>query len=330
MPATDSPSDAPVVGIDLGGTNMAVAVVDPRGKVLGRSKRKTRAAEGRDVVIDRMCEAIERACTEAGVERRDLGGVGIGAPSAIDIDKGLVLSSGNLGWKNVPLRDIMEERLRLPVRLDNDVNMAAWGEATLGACAGRGDMLAVWVGTGIGGGLILNGRLWRGPCFTAGEIGQTILFPNCSPGHQTLEEHCSRVGMVRSIETLIGFYPQSMLKKSLTRTAEEGPLGSGPIAEAYANGDELAVRVVESAADLLGVAIANFLTVLSLANVVIGGGVGQALSKPYMERIRRSFERHVYPASLRKCDFHLTELGDDAGVLGAAMLVRESAVAVER
>jgi glucokinase len=247
--------------------------------------------------------------------------VGIGAPSAIDFDHGVVINAGNLGWKNVPLRDLLQQRLRLPVVVDNDVNVAAWGEATLGAGVGKGDLLAVWVGTGVGGGLVLNGGLWRGPLFTAGEIGQVILQPGGAPGHRTVEEFCSRTAIVRSMETIAGFYPSSRFHK-VRAEKEDGPLGSGAIRDLYAEGDELTQHVVDASAGLLGLAIANQLTVLSLKTVVLGGGVVEALGKPYAAKVRESIVAHVFPSTLRKVDVFVTQLEDKAGVLGAAMLAR--------
>ncbi|MBM4114139.1 MAG: ROK family protein, partial [Phycisphaerae bacterium] len=270
------------------------------------------------------------ACAEAGATRAQLSAIGIGAPSAIDFEKGVVLNAGNLGWRNVGLRDIMAKRCDLPVAVDNDVNVAAWGEHELGAGKGRGDMLAVWVGTGIGGGLVLGGKLWRGPLFTAGEVGQTILFPNCSPGRQTVEEHCSRTAMVRSMETLLGFYPNSILRE-FTESASREPLdravSSSVIRECYSKGDALVRRVVDASADLLGLAIANWITVLSIPVVVLGGGVTEALGKSWVSRVRDSFEEHVFPSALRRVEVIASTLKDDAGVLGAAMLARDPSAA---
>jgi glucokinase len=310
-----------VAGIDLGGTNMSIGIVDPKGRIVGACKRKTKAHEGRDVVLDRIVEGVARACAEAAIEPSDLASVGIGAPSAIDFDQGTVINAGNLGWKNVPLRDLLQQRMRVPVVVDNDVNVAAWGEATLGAGVGKGDLLAVWVGTGVGGGLVLNGGLWRGPLFTAGEIGQVVLQPGGAPGHRTVEEFCSRTAIVRSMETIAGFYPSSRFHK-VRAEKEDGPLGSGALRDLYAEGDELTQRVVDASADLLGLAIANQLTVLSLKTVVLGGGVVEALGKPYAAKVRESIVAHVFPSTLRKVEVLVTQLEDKAGVLGAAMLAR--------
>ena len=126
-------SNAPVVGIDLGGTNFTVGVVDSKGRLLGQDRRKTKAHQGRDAVIDRIVESVGDACRDAGVKPEEVGAVGIGAPSAIDWDEGVVINAGNLGWRNVPLREILRKRFGVPVVVDNDVNVAAWGEHVLGA-----------------------------------------------------------------------------------------------------------------------------------------------------------------------------------------------------
>jgi len=311
-----------VAGVDLGGTKVTFGIVSGDGKILAMEKRKTKATTGMESVLDRVVDGLERACKEAGCELGDIDAVGIGAPSAVDFDEGVVIHAGNLGWKNVPLRALLEDRLDLPVLVDNDVNVAAWGEFTAGAARGWSDALGVWVGTGIGSGLILGGKVWRGAFHTAGELGQMVLQPRGGLGRRTVEEHCSRLAMIRSMETLIGSHPQSRMRAVLQRTAEEGPLGSSAIADAYEAGDELVLRVVDDAADLLGLAIANAVTLLSVRGVVLGGGVTDALGKPFVERVRESFEWHVFPATLRKCRVVAAELGDSAGIVGAAALAR--------
>jgi glucokinase len=311
-----------VAGIDLGGTSIAVGIVDTEGRIRGAHKRKTKAATGLEAVLGRIEEAVARACEEAHIGAGQLDAVGIGAPSAINIDEGVVINAGNLGWKNVPLRELLEKRLSRRVVVDNDVNAAAWGEAQVGAARSWKDLLAVWVGTGIGGGLVLNGELWRGSFHTAGEIGQMSLMPRGGAGRRTLEEHCSRVSMVRAMETLAGFYPDSSIVAALARREPGELLGSRQIGLAYAEGDELCRRVVDDAAELLGMAIANAVTLLSVKAVVLGGGVTDALGDRYFGLVRDAFEASVFPSTLRKCRFVASELGDDAGIIGAALLAR--------
>jgi glucokinase len=318
----DFPKDMVVVGVDLGGTNMQIGVVNAEGKVIGRCKRKTKSHEGRDEVIKRIIEGVQRALDEAKTPREKLFGVGIGAPAVVDFDKGTVVKAGNLGWEDVSLRDILMQQLRVPVALDNDVNCAAWGEAQLGAARGRANVLAVWVGTGVGGGLVLGGSIWRGPKLTAGEIGYVVLFPGGQPGMMTVEDICSRTGIVNALKRLLPAYPESALHRLIAEKADEtGAIGSSTIAKAYAMEDELTRKVIDKSAEFLGFAIANLVTMLSIDCVALGGGVTEALGEPYVARVRKSFERTVFPASLRKTEFVASALNDDAGMLGAAMLV---------
>jgi glucokinase len=321
-----------VVGIDLGGTNMQIGVVDGRHRIIGRERRKTQAREGAEAVIDRIVEGVARACADAGASMKDVAAVGIAAPGAIDIPNGVVLEAPNLKWYDLPLRDILRKKVRCPVVVDNDVNGAVWGEFVLGA--GRhhhhnkanelctDDVLGVWMGTGVGGGIVIDGRLFYGEFFTAGEVGHTILFPCGEKGRRTVEDFCSRTGMCRTIHRRLKDFPNSTLC-ALTK-ATDGVIGSQQLADAYRNGDELAVSVVDEAADLLGIAVASWITLLALDVVIIGGGVTEALGRPYLNRIRASFKANVFPKRCRKCKLVMTELKDDAGLLGAALLAREA------
>jgi glucokinase len=312
------------IGIDLGGTNMSVGVVDRRGRIEGRAKKKTKAHEGKDAVVDRIVVAMEAACEDAKVRLADIRTVGIGAPGPVDYERGVVITAGNLGWKNVPLGEVLRKRIGVPVRVDNDANVAAWGEATVGAGEGCDSLLAVWVGTGVGAGIVLNRGVWRGDLWTAGEIGHLISYPGGQPGSRKIEEFCSRTGMVRSLTTLAGLHPDSLFNKALAKhqaDGKTGPLGSSAIADCYGAGDALVIDIVHSAADLLGISIANWITMMSMRTVVLGGGVTEALGKPYIARIEESVKRHVFPSALApKVDLRMTKLADEAGVLGAAML----------
>ena len=194
--------------------------------------------------------------------------------------------------------------------LDNDVNGAIWSEHQLGAAAGRGDLLGIWVGTGIGGGLVLNGSVYHGDLFTAGEIGHTVLMPDGAPGARTVEDLCSRTGIHRQLAA---------------GGADAEKLDTPALVRAYEDGDAQVVRIIDAGAVYLGVAIANMVTVLALPAVVIGGGITEAFGAPYLDRIRASFEEHVFPEQNRRCVLSMTELAADAGLLGAALLAREYA-----
>jgi len=311
----------PVVGIDLGGTNIQIGVVSPDYKVVGHAKLKTKADDGRDAILDRIVEGIAEACTDAKIKPADLAAIGIGAPGAIDPTTGVVLEAVNLRWDNVPLAELLKKKTGKPVVVDNDVNVAVYGENKLGAGDNARDLLGVWIGTGIGGGLILNGALYYGSFMTAGEIGHTILFPGNPPGARSLEHNCSRTSVVeRLVKQIRGN------KKSVISELVDGDLDnvkSKTVAKAYQMGDALTVETVDNAADLIGVAIAGVVTLLSLGRVVLGGGLTEALGDPLVDRVKKSVRFHAFPERCKQVKVVGTKLLDDAGVLGAGLIAYE-------
>ncbi len=311
-----------VMGVDLGGTNMNFGVVDGRCSIVGRARGKTEAAKGLERVVDNLVRGVHEACAAAGAGLADVAAVGIAAAGAVDIPRGVILEAPNLKWTDVPLRDILAGRLCRPVVLDNDVNGAVWGEYRLGAGRGRGDLLGVWVGTGIGGGLVLNGRLHYGAFFTAGEVGHTYIIPDAPRGEREVEDLCSRTGMLRAMRRRAAEHPDSPVAR--LAEGDDAMMGTATIRQAYAAGDALACSVVDRAAWLLGVAIANCITVLALDTVIVGGGITEALGEPYLERIRESFRAAVFPDRCRQCELLMTELAADSALLGAALLAAES------
>lgn len=311
-----------VVGIDLGGTNMQIGVVREDGSIIGRCKRKTKAVLGLDGVVDRLVEGVQRACDDAGLDPKRLGAVGIGVPGAIDMPRGMVLEAPNLGWFDVPIQKILEKRIGCRVAVDNDVNVAVWGEYKRGAARGHGDVLGAWVGTGVGGGLVIGGQLYRGTSFTAGELGQTWIIPGGGPAARTVEHHSSRTAIVDAVIRSLSRYPKSVMHKVVEQ--KKGIIGSSEVADAYLKGDELVIEVVEHAAWILGIAIANVVTLLSINSVVLGGGMTEALGDAFVDLVRKSLVQAVFPAKLADCRVVATALRDEAGVQGAALLAGEA------
>ncbi len=281
-----------------------------------------KADEGLDRVLDRIVDGIAEACAAAGITPSALGGIGIGAPGAVDPGKGVVLEAVNLRWTNEPVAQLLSKRTRVPAYLDNDVNVAVYGENRLGAGKDSRFLLGVWVGTGIGAGLILNGELYYGHFFTAGELGHTIAMPNNQPGGRSLEHNCSRTAVVENIVRMIRSNRESSLRGQIEEGGAE-KIKSRAIAEAYREGDPLTVEIVDHSADLLGIAVAGQVTMLSLERVVLGGGLVEAVGKPYVERVRAGVEKHAFPDACKSCKIVASELEDRAGILGAAMLAME-------
>lgn len=310
-----------VIGADLGGTNLQAAVVDESNSIIGHKHARTQADQGKDHVTNRLVETINSACNAAGVSLAEVGAVGVAAAGAMDIPNGVVLEAPNLGWTNFAFRDRLQEALNLPVVLENDVNGAVWGEYHLGAGTGQGDVLGVWVGTGIGGGLILNGKIHHGEFFTAGEIGHTILTPNGKKGSRTVEDHCGRRSIIRCLNSQLTSNPKSILHE-LTEDGQKN-IDMNVLSQAYLQGDSLAQDVINQSADLLGVAISNWVTMLAINTVIVGGGITESLGQAYLDRIITAFNADVFPSRCRECRIVATELKGNAGLLGAALLAHE-------
>lgn len=307
-----------VVGVDLGGTNLQAGVVDASHRIIGRSSAKTEGHRGMATVLGNLVHAIRQACRNAGIELDEVAAVGVCAAGAIDIPRGVILTSPNLGWIDVPFRDLLGERLERPIVLDNDVNGAAWGEHHLGAGDGTCDALGVWVGTGVGGGLIINNTLIHGDFFTAGEIGHVVIRPDQPRGHRKVEDLCSRNGIKSQIAARLAEFPRSVVHDLVD--GDSSRFSTATLKQAYDGGDDLVTMVIDEAADLLGCAIANVVTLLGLRKVYLGGGIAETFGRPYLERVAASMRSNVFPPRSQACEILMTKLGPDSGLLGAALL----------
>lgn len=304
------PSDI-IIGIDLGGTHFQVGAVNAEGMIIARTRGRTPDDGHFDHVTDALADAVRTVCAEAGLPLQDVGAVGAAAPGAAVPATGVILQAGNLPWHDVPLGDDLSARLDgVRVVVDNDVNAATVGEHRLGAGRGATDMLGIWLGTGIGGGLILGNALHRGTYFSAGEIGQTVPDPDGSEPHRILERQAARSAIARRIAEAKG--------------VEEGEMTAARIADLHAAGDADAARVVDHAAMLIGLSCANAITLLSLGRIVVGGGITERMGEAIIEPIAEAARRDVFPDECRQTPFVMTALGDNAGLLGASLIARDA------
>lgn len=316
-----------VVGVDLGGTKILAAVVTADGKILGQAKRKTKPETGIESVIERIVKTVDDALGSAKVARTDVRAVGIGAPGPIDPDTGTVLMAPNLnGWENVPLAKTLSEQLGVPVFLDNDVNVGTLGEFVYGAGRGAKDVIGVFVGTGIGGGLIIGGQLRSGARHAAGEIGHMIVLaegPYCGCGNRgCIEALASRTAIVNSLRMAM----QSGRKTTLTEALAGGGverLSSGVLAQAWKSNDTLTVEVLTRVQYYLGLHLASLVNFLDPELIVLGGGVIEALGEDFLQPIRRAAYQHfTQRRDASQVKIVLSQLGDNAGILGAAVAAR--------
>ncbi len=313
--------DRPFIGVDLGGTGIKAGILDAKDRLVATEKTKTKSEEGADAVVKRISRTVRETLDEANLKMSDVGGLGIGAPGTIDVAKGVVVNATNLRWNKFPLGKLLGEELGIAVTVDNDVNVGTWGEHVLGAARGFDDVLGVFVGTGIGGGVVLGGKLYHGHFSTAGEIGHTVIHADAPLGRRTVENMASRTAVVNLLVQLI----QANHPSKITQICggDFTAIRSKVLAQAIQEEDNLTLDVVEKAAGYVGVAIANIVTVLSLPCVVVGGGLTEAIGKRYVDWVRAAFESAVFPPDLRECKIVGSKLEDNAGIIGAALLARE-------
>lgn len=315
-----------VIGVDMGGTKILSAVVNESGDILATAKIPTQAKDDTSIVIDRIADSIKEAFQKSGVAVDTIQAIGIGAPGPLDPQTGVVIFAPNLGWKNVPLKTELEERLDIPTFVDNDVNIGTLGEHTYGAGKGIQNLVGIFVGTGIGGGIILNGELFHGASKTAGEIGHIIVKaegPKCGCGTRgCLEALASRTAMTKALRKAI----LKKGKKSILTKLTGGDLElirSGTLAKALRSKDKLTVKVFKQTTKYLGVGIGSIVNFLNPDMIVLGGGVVEALDDKFIDNIRKAAKKYALPDTLKGVQIVRAELGDDAGVLGAAALARQ-------
>jgi len=315
-----------ILGIDLGGTKVLAAVLDPDGKIVARARAKTRGWRNDEEVFRTIALTGHRALESAGVDQDHLAAVGIGAPGPIDFDTGSIIETANLKFKNFPLGPRLAEEFGRPAIVENDVNAGVYGELRAGAARGAREVLGVFVGTGIGGGLILNGALYRGFSKGAGEVGHIIVAaggPRCGCGNRgCLEAVASRTAITRDIRKAIKRGYRGPVTKSLNKETDQ--LSGKDLKLAYDSGDQLVKRVIHRAAKLIGVGMGSLLNVLGLEIVVLGGGVVEAFGDDFVDRIERAARAIAFEINSENVKITRAELGDDAGVIGSAMLAREA------
>ena len=315
------------IGVDLGGTNLRIAAVADDGRVIERVATGTEVKRGRDSVLDEMCGAVARLT--AGVAKgMRLAGIGIGVPGIIDMETGMLHESPNLpGWHNYPVRDEIERRLETRVVLENDANCAALGEAWMGATRGTSDMCMVTLGTGVGGGIVLDGRIWHGMTGMAGELGHITVVPDgipCGCGNRgCIEQYASANAVERMAREVL-----DPARAESARPEEKVEWTAKAVFEEARRGNKQAQGIFDTVGRMMGVLMADLVNALNLPMYVIGGGVAgawDAFAPAMFEEVKkRSF---VYAATApeggktrRRTQIRRAELGSDAGLIGAARL----------
>jgi len=312
-----------VLGVDLGGSKILTAVVNVKGEMLSRDHSSTPAARGPEAVIQAMLDSMERAINQAGIAAAELEAISIGAPGFSSPETGIIFTSPHLPeWKDVPLRDIIERKMGVKTLLLNDANAAALGEMYFGAAKGARNFICITFGTGIGGGIVIDGEVYAGSLGTAGEIGHMTIDtngPKCSCGNTGCwETLASGKALAREAKRRI---------KDGTKTAileyadgDINKVNAEVVHKAARQGDTLAKEVIAHVSYYIGVGLTNLVNIFNPELIVIGGGlanIGDILLEPAYKLVRESVNKTAF-ASVR---FARAELGGNSGVIGAAAYV---------
>ena len=312
-------SKAEVIGVDLGGTKMLVGVLDAESEVRHES-RESSMDRSEDQLLDLLVGELE----EAREARPGVVAAGLGIPATIDHERGVAISAVNLPIDDVPIREVAEQRTGLPVFVDNDANVAALAEHSFGAGRGADNMVMLTIGTGIGGGLILGGEIFRGATGAGAELGHMVIAMdglrcqgNC-PNHGCVETYASGTALGREAREAAGLEPESALGKML---AEGREVDGRAVTEAALAEDPTALRVFEMVGRRLGVALANYANIFEPEVIVVGGGVVHGAGDLLLDPARAELRERALP-QMNGTPVLAAELGGDAGMIGAAELAR--------
>ena len=305
-----------VFGVDLGGTTVKLGLFDVEGTVLDKWEIPTRKEDSGKHILPDIAEAIFAKMTEKSIEKSQVQGVGIGVPGPVD-DKGVIIKAVNLGWDTMNIHEELGKLLGLPVQAGNDANVAALGEMWKGGGQGYENLVLVTLGTGVGGGIIINGKILTGSTGAGGEIGHMHLVDDeeeaCGCGkHGCLEQYTSATGIVRLAN-------RALAKNTRPTVLKQGEVTAKDVFDAVKAGDAVAIEIAEQFGCYLGKGLANIAAVTNPQAFVIGGGVSKA-GTVLFDYINKYFQQYVF-LGCKNVDFKLATLGNDAGIYGAAKLV---------
>lgn len=311
------------IGVDLGGTNIAVGVLDDKLQLIGRGNKKTNLPRTAEEIFDDIAAACRMAVQDAGITLADVSQIGIGAPGTINKDSGMIEFSNNFRFFNVPARDMIRERLGdIPVFIDNDANCAALGEAVVGAGNGAKDFVAITLGTGVGSGIVVDGKLVTGINYAAGEMGHMVICVDgvhCNCGRRGCWEcYSSATALIRQTKDAMRHEPDSLMWEIADGSAFN--VNGRTAFDAMRRGDAAAKKVVENYIYYLAMGITNVVNIFQPDVICIGGGVGHE-GENLLVPLRKIVERERYSIhAARQTQLVAAKLGNDAGIFGAALL----------
>lgn len=312
-----------VAGVDIGGTKVQATIFNHKFEPVGESRKKMQSKKGPVPAEARVLATIHEALEAAGSPA--IKGIGAGSPGPLDPTTGVIIDTPNIAWKNFPLADVLSKEFGVPAAVDNDVNMGTYGEWCFGEVQNAKDVVGVFPGTGIGGGIIIGGKMLHGFSGAAGEIGHMTILPDgpyCGCGKRgCLESLASRIAVSKELIAIAvrGDAPY-ILENCGTDITK---VRSSVIAKAIEAGEKMVENEVRRAAYFVGIAVANLINILSPEAVVLGGGMVEAMETLYLEEVKRAIKEHAMPFLRKGVKVAPARLGDNAVVMGAARLIAE-------
>lgn len=314
------------LGIDLGGTKIYAVITDPDHKVIARGKRSTNPESTPEETVSDMFETAQDALLEAGLTLKDISFIGAAVPSPVDPETGECLHATNLGWKNISLKESLKEKFGCPVVLGNDANLGLLGEHYCGAAKGFRSSVGFFIGTGLGGGIIIDGKLHSGKKGIAGELGHMVIKvggKRCGCGNRgCLEAYCSKIAFVKALRKAVFRRGESTMLPEDKFNERSRNIKSKYLARAYENEDPAVRKVIDKGLRMLGAAAASLCATVAPECIVIGGGFAEAMGKELLPPFEASFRTHLFGLSPDEVEIRLSELGDDAVAVGATLLAR--------
>jgi len=308
-------------GVDLGGTNTKIGILDENGEILIKESIKTFSEKGMETTLKRIWGTIESLMDKKNISKENMGGIGIGIPGPV-IDQKIVAFFANFDWEvNVNISEVMEKISGVPTKLENDVNMIAIGESKFGAGKGSTSSITVALGTGVGGGIVVNSKLISGMNGAGGEIGHMKLVENgklCGCGQRgCFETYASATGVIREAKSRLAVNKNNLLYKSLDGDIEK--LEAKDVFDCAKAGDEFSMEIVNYVGNYLGMGIGNLLNVINPEIIILSGGVALA-GEILLDVVKKKLKKYAMPITLKNLEIKLGELGNDAGIKGGIAL----------
>ena len=311
------------IGVDLGGTNIAVGVVSENGSILAEASVKTLPRRPYQEVVRDMGNCVLRAMDKAGVTLEEIASVGVGVPGIADHDTGRVIFCPNIFWKDVPLRDELQQYINKPVYIDNDATVAGFAESVAGVSKGCDSSVFLTLGTGLGGGIVLNGRPYSGAHGVGSEIGHMIIVVDgepCNCGSRgCAERYCSATAIIRMAKEAVQDAPDSLILKRAA--GDINRINAKLVIDAAKEGDPTAAKVFADYVKYLSITIANLIQYMDPEMIVLGGGVSHA-GNFLLDAVREQVPSYLIYKTLPHSRIELAALGNEAGIIGAAFLDR--------